>query len=709
MVDLVDRCPYRKSVRGVGAAERAECHFLREITGIEDVSRCEVGRDACEYCVLSGAPSPRHINPIVASLLHALTGDIIRAGGVAGCDAAKAARLTSWAEANLDSEPAEVDRALLHERDIEHCKFLGSVLERPDESSADGSDAIVYRCHHPAHERTTLAACARCTDWTPRPGAEPVPIERMLPITGVRSGPLVRRWAIGVTTAPRRRPTLERTLDSLLRAGWDAPHLFVDGDVEIPARYARLTMTVRRPNAGEWPNFYLGLSELFQRDPDADAYMMIQDDVKFYDRANLRTYLETFLWPGNSPCPVSLYSAKLDIRAEFGWFRQKGAWYRGGLAFLFPASLIQTMLNDRVVVDHRRRRGIEGITGTDSVVGAWAYRNGTPFYAPTPSLCRHIGHASSLWFSEDEEPNREGGLFAGDVREVLEIDRSAASFPESAFRCAPLLADDYQRRVASGRERMRDQTVVICALCRDVRRQLPAMAARLEHLGSLFREFRLILFEHDSVDGTFTFLRAWSHKNPRVLLLSRRLFNSETALACGAGYPARLAALREICRENIVAQFDDFDYAIMADLDAEGGWSVDGIAHTFGDDGWDLVGSNGLLSSADGNTGEQALLPFDFSGYRRVDDDSAIGPSEFRALRFHRGEPLVRVASCFGGLGIYRMECMRRGRYEPDGDSEHVAFHRSLRAAGLGRVYLNPSQIVLYSKDDDGEIVKRIL
>jgi hypothetical protein len=32
-----------------------------------------------------------------------------------------------------------------------------------------------------------------------------------------------------------------------------------------------------------------------------------------------------------------------------------------------------------------------------------------------------------------------------------------------------------------------------------------------------------------------------------------------------------------------------------------------------------------------------------------------------------------------------------------DDDCEHVVFHNRLRAAGFHRLYLNPSQIVMYS------------
>ena len=58
---------------------------------------------------------------------------------------------------------------------------------------------------------------------------------------------------------------------------------------------------------------------------------------------------------------------------------------------------------------------------------------------------------------------------------------------------------------------------------------------------------------------------------------------------------------------------------------------------------------------------------------------------------------LHSVYSCFGGLGVYRIEAMLTCRYG-DSDCEHVCFHRSMRAAGLDRLYLNPSQITFFGR-----------
>src|SRR5258705_1239169 len=83
----------------------------------------------------------------------------------------------------------------------------------------------------------------------------------------------------------------------------------------------------------------------------------------------------------------------------------------------------------------------------------------------------------------------------------------------------------------------------------------------------------------------------------------------------------------------------------------------------------------------------RAFCPAGHAGPHRIE----YGP----LMEFRRGDPLQRVWSCFGGLGVYRMEAFRAARYS-GGDSEHVSLHRTMRAAGYDRFFLNPSHITIY-------------
>src|SRR5262249_17362150 len=119
---------------------------------------------------------------------------------------------------------------------------------------------------------------------------------------------------------------------------------------------------------------------------------------------------------------------------------------------------------------------------------------------------------------------------------------------------------------------------------------------------------------------------------------------------------------------------------------------------TFGHDGWDFVGSYGLITASRHEAYPPGTLRhFDTWAFRAVGHPAAHSTPELRWLRFERGDPLLPVWSCFGGMGVYRMACLHAVEYD-GGDCEHVVLHQRLRAAGFDRLFLNPSQVVLYER-----------
>jgi len=277
--------------------------------------------------------------------------------------------------------------------------------------------------------------------------------------------------------------------------------------------------------------------------------------------------------------------------------------------------------------------------------------------------------------------------------------RDAAAFPERRFECHWAVQDSYQRRIARGRERMRRTTVVFCALARDVAHALPRVVPRIERAGELFREYRVVVYENDSSDTTPGMLREWARQNASVDVLS------ETAgIAClGRGRDAErmrhLAACRNRYLDRLLDRHASFEFAIVVDSDLPRGFSYEGLMHTFGHEGWDVVGSNMWSVPAEGPPPPDPQF-FDAWAFRRVGETVPRPFEETNAMFFRRGEPMVPVWSSFGGLAVYTMEAMASGaRYGGD-DCEHVVLHRELRERGFDRQFLNPSQVVLYESRD---------
>jgi hypothetical protein len=285
-------------------------------------------------------------------------------------------------------------------------------------------------------------------------------------------------------------------------------------------------------------------------------------------------------------------------------------------------------------------------------------------------------------------PGRSPPLDAADFNGPL--------FPEHAFPPLPGRAEEYFAACRRGYAAMADTRVAITGLARDVGRILPLTIRRIENLARLFADSRVVVFENDSEDDTRLLLRRWASTNRRVDVTSERLddpVNPATRCLDRAG---RMAFYRRRCQERVLELCPGFDAVIIIDFDVHGGFSLDGIASSFGRPGWDFVGSNGLICRRHG-LAMNALRQYDTWAIRFDSKLTPLSSAQAGGLVYQRGEPLVPVTCCFGGLGIYTMAAYRQGCYG-GADLEHATFHRSLLAAGHERLFLNPSQLVIYGR-----------
>lgn len=266
---------------------------------------------------------------------------------------------------------------------------------------------------------TTIDICRSCGLW--ERGDSRLEIRR-------ESGDVVGQvcqWSVGVTTAPRASATLSQCLESLQMAGWSRPRLFAEPETEIPSRWADLPITLRDTRLGAFPNWYLGLAELLMREPDADAYFMIQDDSIL--ATNLRTYLERMLWPGPSVGVVSVYCpAHSSVNRDDGFHPLCDGWRAwGALAYIFPRESALELLGDVEVLRHRFEGPNGGLRNIDSVVGAWCERADRGYFVHVPSLVQHVGETSTLYPGATASGNRRAAEFVDDARILVNGEASA--------------------------------------------------------------------------------------------------------------------------------------------------------------------------------------------------------------------------------------------------------------------------------------------
>ena len=209
-------------------------------------------------------------------------------------------------------------------------------------------------------------------------------------------GDLNWSWAVGVTTAPRKSPTLKQSLQSLAQAGWENPRLFVEPEAVEDSFVRNYPASVRATTLGAFPNWYLGLSELYLRSPHADAFLMCQDDGLFAHR--VRDYLEATLWPAAEVGVVSLYCPSHEHVEDFTGYQavDRGPLAWGAVAYVFSNPGVRNFLSDQIVLNHRHHGPAEGRRNIDPVVGSWCQRSGLPYFIHVPSLTQHIGTTSTI-------------------------------------------------------------------------------------------------------------------------------------------------------------------------------------------------------------------------------------------------------------------------------------------------------------------------
>jgi hypothetical protein len=162
---------------------------------------------------------------------------------------------------------------------------------------------------------------------------------------------------------------LARTLESYRGSGFEPPLVFTDAN----------------RSGGLW-NLHRALKTLVAEYPDADAYMVIEDDVLF--SKDIREYLESELWPSVSEhgCICSIFTPTIYSSTK-RWHvenRGSGTWM-SQCRIYHPRSAkgFVSALDNDVRLQKKGRQN-------DATVGEWTKTNGVDIWFHCPSLTQHL-------------------------------------------------------------------------------------------------------------------------------------------------------------------------------------------------------------------------------------------------------------------------------------------------------------------------------
>jgi len=205
---------------------------------------------------------------------------------------------------------------------------------------------------------------------------------------------------------------------------------------------------------------------------------------------------------------------------------------------------------------------------------------------------------------------------------------------------------------------------------------------RLEHEGSFFKEYRIVLLESGSTDDTKEHLEAAMKRNPRIAVQ----FDPPLPAIQGSSLKPDVFRYRRMAqlRNRLLGLIDmaDDEFLIMVDMDH---LNVQGLASCFERDDWDAVCAAGWT--------KDRKLPYDAVAYRLLDpkDDNKLNESpslrQQDMLFTHTRPEWTQVSSAFGGMAVYRNgPALKNAMYSDNTTScEHCGFHWF-----FDRVFLNP-------------------
>ena len=239
--------------------------------------------------------------------------------------------------------------------------------------------------------------------------------------------------AIAMTTAPRPRPTLERTLASLRRAGFDEEvHLFAEPSSSLTGLDDRVRVHANARCHGCYGNWRQAASYLLTR-TSASWLLVLQDDgVWLPDAAAVLRAGLAARGQEDRVGFLSPYVTAKDVGPTFmdGWNLYQGGWNLwGALALCLRRDAAEDLLRHKRFLGHRDQHGV------DAVVAASMIDLGRSSFVHVPSLVDHIGETSTIGHDDvarglrgyrfGEQPHPEPVLTFGAVR-LLNVPHAAA-------------------------------------------------------------------------------------------------------------------------------------------------------------------------------------------------------------------------------------------------------------------------------------------
>jgi glycosyltransferase involved in cell wall biosynthesis len=248
----------------------------------------------------------------------------------------------------------------------------------------------------------------------------------------------------------------------------------------------------------------------------------------------------------------------------------------------------------------------------------------------------------------------------------------------------------YFENIHLGKEICKNSKVAVVSLARNCDKNLQKSIHTIKKLES--KEFSFFIYENNSTDQTKKIL---SNNQNNQIVISLNTDKTRYLKDRSRERTINLARYRNSCLEWVKQNCSNFEYVIVLDLDADEGFSIDGIYNSIswlnkieqsaGMGSYSLLGDHNKFFHYDCfavRAGNWVESPVAISGFEKY----------FNHYHPEVGSSPIPFYSCFGGLAVYKAKCFISGHYDGSMGCEHIWFHKSMRDKGY-EMYLNPSSV----------------
>lgn len=265
--------------------------------------------------------------------------------------------------------------------------------------------------------------------------------------------------------------------------------------------------------------------------------------------------------------------------------------------------------------------------------------------------------------------------------------------------------NEYLKNVTVGREKASKSKIILCSLARNISKVFEKTKSRFEYIGSQFQEYKIVVFENDSLDNSRELLASWTLSNNNVILLQCcDMGDCDCRLQTRTGYGygtfskerlSKMAVYRQEYLNFVKKYFNHFDYMLVVDFDLDGCINVDGLFDSIVKEEWGAIFCNGRVSFP-GSFGMKTI-PYDSMAVLFMEDDYMIKSyglvkllkntlkMELNGYNSHYYE----VKSAFNGYGLYRIKSLDGCSYVSNSNAcEHINLAKCLHDKGE-KMYIN--------------------